>query len=206
MMQHCSRLWQMQSDAMRNSFLQLSLFRLLTNELNSLVWAKMSTDEYLSSPILQSQRVWCEGNVILMRPTGPAPSGSRHWPIIWCLSPGHTPGSVGLCGANICFKPRVTCHDDQWSIPPLNGSSNPRKLTRWFLWSSEKCRWAINNFVSRSISSVIIPVDISKMFQTLKCLWLWDLYVCNVGLCSGNRDILWIFETPKLENKQLEKI
>lgn len=191
---------------MRNSFLQLSLFRLLTNELNSLVWAQMSTDEYLSSPILQSQRVWCEGNVILMRPTGPAPSGSQTLTnYLVPLSSAHT----WLCRAlraNICFKPRVTCHDDQWSIPPLNWSSNPRKLTRWFQWNSEKCRWAIKNFVSG-----VFPLFVFWYFQNfvpdIKVpVAMRSVRVCNEGLCSGNRDILWIFETPKLENKQLKKI
>ena len=77
-----------------------SLFRLLTNELNSLIWAKMSTDEYLSSPIKQSQRSWCECNVILMWPKVAAPDTG---PIIWLLSSLATPGP-GSPLSSVCWQ------------------------------------------------------------------------------------------------------
>ena len=76
----------------------------------------MSTDEYLSSPIKQSQRRWCECNVILMRPKVAAPQGLRHGAIYLApLSCAHTWAGLSLGSplrANICFELPVTIHDD----------------------------------------------------------------------------------------------
>ena len=151
-MQHCSRFWRVQSDAMWNSFLKFSLFRLLTNELNSLIWAKMSTDEYLSSPILQSQRVWCEGNVILMRPTDPAPSGSQTLTnYLVPLSSTHTWLCRALrCGQIFVLSPvsLVMMINDQ-SRPLMDHPIRENWQDGFNFNKTARYRWAINNFVSR---------------------------------------------------------
>ena len=167
----------------------------------------MSTDEYLSSPILQSQRVWCEGNVILMRPTDPAPSGSQTLTnYLVPLLATHT----WLCRALRCGQ--IFVLSPVSLVMMINGQSRPLIdhpiRENWQDGFNKTAQNVDEQLKTLSLAYFFCSYsDISKiLFQTLKCLWLWDLSVCNEGLCSGNRDILWIFETPKLENKQLKKI
>ena len=58
----------------------------------------MSADEYLSSPIKQSQRAWCEGNVVLMSLIVPAHRRPDRGPLSGASLLSTHLGRALLCG------------------------------------------------------------------------------------------------------------
>lgn len=150
----------------------------------------MSSDEYLSSPIKQSQRCWCEGDVILMRSKGPAPSEAQTRAQLSgasLLSTHLGPGCGQIFVLSSVSRPiMINGHSAPWLI--IQSEKNDKMVS---LKQRENLMSNYNQIIFRVFLLFVFRYISWILFQTLNCLWLWDLFVCNgFGLCSGNREIL----------------